>query len=150
MAYRVSCYTHSPHLKIPISFKIVIYLILEHNYLHYSSIPLAVYSIHLSFVEKMHNFLCLIYTWLSLFLLVVYRFYCFCLRWHTLLSIVVLWGSNPNPNQCSKHKHVSTFTNPICSAQYACRTIGGESGQSSEHGSVQPVECSQPCGPCQQ
>ena len=33
MAYRVSCYTHSPHLNIPRSFNIVIYLILEH-YLH--------------------------------------------------------------------------------------------------------------------
>ena len=30
LAYRVSCYTHSPHLNIPISFKIVIYLILEY------------------------------------------------------------------------------------------------------------------------
>ena len=30
MAYRVSCYTHSPHLNIPRSFEIVIYLILEH------------------------------------------------------------------------------------------------------------------------
>ena len=32
MAYRVSRYTHSPHLNIPRSFKIVIYLILEHIY----------------------------------------------------------------------------------------------------------------------
>ena len=32
VAYRVSCYTHSPHLNIPRSFKIVIYLILEHIY----------------------------------------------------------------------------------------------------------------------
>ena len=32
MAYRVSCYTHSRHLNIPRSFKIVIYLILEHIY----------------------------------------------------------------------------------------------------------------------
>ena len=46
----LSCYTHSPHLNIPRSFLIVIYLILEH-------IPLAVYSIDLSFVEKMHTFL---------------------------------------------------------------------------------------------
>ena len=33
MAYRVSCYPHSPHLNIPEAFKIVIYLILE-TYLH--------------------------------------------------------------------------------------------------------------------
>ena len=32
MAYRSSCYPHSPHLNIPRSFKIVIYLILEHIY----------------------------------------------------------------------------------------------------------------------
>ena len=32
LAYRVSCYTLSPHLNIPRSFKIVIYLILEHIY----------------------------------------------------------------------------------------------------------------------
>ena len=32
LAYRVSCYTHSPQLNIPRSFKIVIYLILEHIY----------------------------------------------------------------------------------------------------------------------
>ena len=32
MAYRVSCYTHNPHLNIPRSFKIVIYLNLEHIY----------------------------------------------------------------------------------------------------------------------
>ena len=32
LAYRVSCYTHSPHLNIPRSFKIVIYLILERIY----------------------------------------------------------------------------------------------------------------------
>ena len=29
MAYRVSCYIHSPHLNTPRSFKIVIYLILS-------------------------------------------------------------------------------------------------------------------------
>ena len=60
MGCRVSCYTHSPHLNIPRSCKIFIYLILIYT----SSIPLAVYSIHLSFVEKMHTFLCLIYTFL--------------------------------------------------------------------------------------
>ena len=32
MAYRVSCCTHNPRLNIPRSFKIVIYLILEHIY----------------------------------------------------------------------------------------------------------------------
>ena len=32
LAYRVSCHTHSPHLNIHRSFKIVIYLILEHIY----------------------------------------------------------------------------------------------------------------------
>ena len=37
MAYRVSCYTHSSHLNIPISFKIVIYLILEHNIIYASN-----------------------------------------------------------------------------------------------------------------
>ena len=43
MAYRVSCYTHSPQLNITLTFKIIIYLILEHIY---TSIPLEVYSIH--------------------------------------------------------------------------------------------------------
>ena len=59
MAYRVSCYTHSPHLIT--SFKIVIYLIIEHNYTSsintfpWQSVPF------ISFVEKIHTFLCLIY-----------------------------------------------------------------------------------------
>ena len=47
MANRVSCCNHSPHLNIPRSFKIFINLILEHS-------SLTVYSINLSFVEKMH------------------------------------------------------------------------------------------------
>ena len=55
-AYRMCRYSDSPHLNIPRSFKLVIYIIIEHIY----SILLAVYSIHLSFVEKMHTFLYLI------------------------------------------------------------------------------------------
>ena len=50
-----------PPLPITRSLKIVLYFIIEHiKILHF--IPLAVYSIHLAFVEKMHTFLCLIYT----------------------------------------------------------------------------------------
>ena len=60
MAYRVSCYTHSPHLNILRSFKIVIYLILEHIYTSsintfpWQSIPLIYRSLRkciLSYVQ---------------------------------------------------------------------------------------------------
>ena len=63
MAYRVSCCTHSPHLNIPRSFKIVIYLILEHvctssiNTFPWQSIPFIYRSL-----RKMHTFLLLAQT----------------------------------------------------------------------------------------
>ena len=64
MAYRSSCYTHSPHLNIPRSFQIVIYLILEHIYTSsintfpWQSIPLIYRSLRKCRLSDTSNLHC--------------------------------------------------------------------------------------------